>query len=182
MTVKTQRPMTFTNECGCIVDYDLLAKAMLWYATKPQCGKKHIFMYGRYPSVSILGEKIHVHRLLVLYANKNTIVSRLVSHHKDGNRLNCTIGNLCLLTAEEHGHLHNAGKTLTEEHKRKIALANRRRKGMSMAKRVHINLDELRSCLRGGYSINACAKHFGCDWTTIKSRIHQHPELLKGGE
>ena len=30
-----------------------------------------------------------------------------------------------------------------------------------------------------GYSINKISKHFNCDWTTIRFRIFDNPELLK---
>ena len=48
-----------------------------------------------------------------------------------------------------------------------------------MKKRVFINKDDLRTLLASGVSINKIAKYFGCDWSTVKARIHENPELLE---
>ena len=36
--------------------------------------------------------------------------------------------------------------------------------------------------LKNGKSINWIAKHFGVDWSTIKSRVDENPELLEADE
>ena len=43
-----------------------------------------------------------------------------VIHHIDGDKTNNCILNLLMLSNEHHTSLHNKGKTLTEEHKKKI--------------------------------------------------------------
>ena len=35
MIVKFQKKIEFINDCNCIVDYEELEKAMLWYQDKP---------------------------------------------------------------------------------------------------------------------------------------------------
>lgn len=40
MTVKEQKKISFVNECGCIVDEEDLAKAILWYQKHPTLSKK----------------------------------------------------------------------------------------------------------------------------------------------
>jgi len=179
MTVYVQRRMVFDNQCDCQVDESVLEQAMLWIAERPQCSKKRIFMFGKYPAVSIHGKKYHIHRLVKMYLEKHLIASSIVVHHKDDNRLNAMPYNLEMLTDKEHGSHHNAGKTLSDDHRRKIGLAGRRRKGIKMTKSVRIDLDELKEKLASGTSINKCAKHFNCDWSTIKRRIHENPELLE---
>lgn len=48
-----------------------------------------------------------------------------VVHHKDNNPLNNNINNLELMTRAEHASHHHKGKTLTEEHCKKISEANK---------------------------------------------------------
>jgi len=73
MIVKEQKKIHLNNCCNCIVDYDLLEKAILWYSKKPTTANKKIFMYGRYPAISIYYEKIHIHRLLYMFKIKKPI-------------------------------------------------------------------------------------------------------------
>ena len=180
MQPKKQKKIKFINSCDCLVDYDLLERAMLWFSAGNLKSPRKIYMHGRYPAVSIFDKKIHIHRLILLYINKGMIVDKMVAHHKDENRRNSQLENLELLSSSIHAKHHNKGKTLSEEHKRKIAEAGKRRKGIKLKKRVNVDLQALKDFLSRGYSINKIAKIFGCDWSTIKSRIHENPELLEG--
>ena len=60
MIVKFQKKIEFINDCNCIVDYEKLEKAMLWYQDKPTSRLKHIYMFGNYPAVTIFKEKIRM--------------------------------------------------------------------------------------------------------------------------
>lgn len=51
--IKSQKQISFLNDCNEIVDYSELEKAILWYAKSPVAQKKHIFMHGKYPAVNI---------------------------------------------------------------------------------------------------------------------------------
>ena len=46
-------------------------------------------------------------------------------HHIDENKMNNSLSNLVYLTHSEHMKIHNKGKTLSEEIKRKISAANK---------------------------------------------------------
>lgn len=46
-----------------------------------------------------------------------------------------------------------------------------------MKKRVR--MDDLKKLLDSGYSINRISKIYGCDWSTVKNRIHENPELME---
>lgn len=175
MTVKYRRDIRFENKCLCVVDYDLLRKAMLWLSDKPQLEKKTIYLHGKYPAVSVLGEKIHVHRLLARYV-VGVLKRSDVVHHKDSDKLNAALDNLEVISAQTHGHIHNAGKVLSEEHKQKIAIANRKRKGIKLKKTV--KMPGLAKLVKLGWSINKISKKYHCDWSTVKNRIHENPELL----
>lgn len=180
MIVKTQKPIKFINTCDCIVHYEELEQAILWYQDKPTARLKKIYLYGRYPAVSIHDKKVHIHRLLMMYwlDNKN-LPKNIHVHHENAHILDCTKSNLKCYFEPEHLSFHNAGKTITSEHRLKISIAGRRRKGMRIKKRLNIPIEKIKQFLEQGKSINYIAKHFNCDWTTIKSRIHQNPELIE---
>lgn len=175
--IKTQKKIEFINSCNCIVDYEMLKNAMLWYSSKPLYSQRAIFMHGNYPAVSIYDEKIHIHRLLMMYKLQSDIDTNYYVHHIDGNKLNADINNLELMDSKKHQSYHNKGKKLTKEHRKKISEANKKRKGIKIKKRV--NMPNLKEYIKQGLSINKIAKIYGCDWSTVKQRIYQNPELLE---
>lgn len=179
MTVKIQHPMYFENKCGCLFDAELLSGAMIWFAQKPQCGKKTIFMHGRYPAVSIYGTKIHVHRLIGLFLLKNETLDHIHIHHKDHNRLNALPDNLENILDKVHVSSHNKGRQFSPTHRAKISEANRRRKGIKIKRMYDLPLNSLRQMLNEGWSISKIARFFGCGWDVVKNRIYENPELIK---
>lgn len=130
MIVNYQKPIEFINDCGCMVDYKELEKAIIWYSNKPVTRLKKIYMHGRYPAVSIYHEKMHVHRLLMMYWERRKLKTEEHVHHKDENRLNALKENLEILADSKHLSQHNKGRKFSKEHRRKIAEANRLRKGI----------------------------------------------------
>jgi hypothetical protein len=179
MIVKMQRPIQFQNDCGCIVDLKELERAIFWYTNKPVFSKKRIFMHGKYPAVAIHNEKIHVHRLLMMYWKNRRLRKDEYVHHVDENKLNASKDNLDLIPEKLHQSMHNKGRIFLEIHKSRISEANRRRAGtIVFQKKRFIPLDKLGTMLKEKRSINSIAKHFGVDWSTIKARINEHPELL----
>jgi hypothetical protein len=181
MIVKKHKPIKFINTCGCIVDEKELEQAILWYTDKPVCGTKKIFMHGNYPAVAIYKEKIHVHRLLMMYWQNRKLLRNEYVHHIDENKLNAMKSNLCLIEVGKHQSMHNKGKVFSENHRALISEANRRRAGrIKFKKRVHIDLVELQKMASSGASISSMARYFKCDRWTIKNRLYENPELLKG--
>lgn len=179
MTINHQKEIKWINDCGCQVDYQLLSDAISWYSEKPVQAVKHIYLHGKYPAVSIGKEKVHVHRLLVMYKyKKKRLTKGVVVHHKDKNKFNSTMDNLEILTNQTHAHMHNSGKKLTEEHKQKIAFANKSRTGVKLKNIVNIPWVLLKNDLESGMSVNAIAKKYHCDLTTAKSKIRQLHENL----
>lgn len=130
MTVNIQRPIIIEKTCHVWIDRPTLAAAIAWYAKKPVCRVKRIYMYGRYPAVSIHEEKIHCHRLLMMYKLGRKLKASEWVHHKDENRINCRLENLELTTDKEHGSHHNKGRKQTAIHvKRRIASTCKTRYG-----------------------------------------------------
>ena len=110
MRIKKQKPIRFTNQCDCIVDYIELEKAIIWYSEKPVARVKTIFMYGRYPAISIYDKKIHVHRLLMMYWLNKDLDRYEYVHHIDRNPLNAISQNLSVLECSEHQSKFLKGK------------------------------------------------------------------------
>ena len=40
-------------------------------------------------------------------------------------------------------------------------------------------MPNLKEYLEKGYSINKISKIYGCDWSTVKNRMYENPELLE---
>lgn len=182
MTIKRQTKIEFVNECGCLVDYSELEKAILWYQQKPSLGRKKIYLHGHYPAVSIHNKKIHIHRLLMQYWLKTKLPFEYSVHHLNENKLDARKENLSLVLNKTHNSKHNKGRIFSESHRQKISMANHSRKGLKMKKRVHIPADELRTFLNDGKSINWIALHYNCDWSTVRARIYENPELMEADD
>lgn len=179
MIVKFQKSIEIVNKCGAIFDENELKDAIVWYSEKPVTRIKRVYMYGEYPAVSIYDQKIHIHRLLMMYWENRQLDTEEYVHHKNENKLCAVKGNLELLPCAKHQSHHNKGKTLSAEHRAKISDANRRRRNTKYRKRIDLPLIEINNMLAEGKSINHIANHFGVDHSTIKSRIYENPSLLE---
>lgn len=136
MIVKERKPITFYNNCSCLVNETDLEKAINWYSDKPVTRSKKIFLHGNYPAVAIYKEKIHVHRLLMMYWLDRKLKTEEYVHHKDHNKLKATKDNLEIMEQSKHQSLHTKGRKFTKEHRQKISEANRKRKGIKYIKKA----------------------------------------------
>ncbi len=116
MIVNKQKPIEFINECGCIFVSQDLANAIKWYSPNPVTRIKTIYLYGDYPAISIYEQKIHVHRLLMMFWLKRELDCSEYVHHGDGNKLNDLRGNLTIQISSEHQRIANEGRKQTPEH------------------------------------------------------------------
>lgn len=110
MIVNTQKKIEFINDCECIVDYNELEKAILWYQDKPTSRLKHIYMFGEYPAVTIFNKKIHIHRLLMEYWLNTKLPRNYYVHHINENKLDARKENLSVEFSTIHQSHHNKGK------------------------------------------------------------------------
>lgn len=183
MTVKKQKKINFINDCNAIVDYGDLEKAILWYSDSPVTSVKHIYIHGKYPAVSIGKDKIHIHRLLMMYWLDSKIPTEFSVHHIDENRLNSSKENLSVILNSSHNSRHNKGKVVTEKMMEHVLEMNHARKGTRQPfHRKDISLNGVKELLDKGYSINRIAKELNCDWSTVKARekdIFDNPELIE---
>lgn len=174
MKVKTQNAILFKNKSNCIVDEIELEKAILWFQDKPTTSNKTIYLHGKYPCVSIHKNKIHVHRLLMSYKLNRKLSYDEHVHHINGNKLDARLENLCILNNSTHMSKHNKNKTITLEHKEKIRMANKKRRGVKNRRKYLIQEKDLVSMLKEGMSIEKISKEYGCNWDVIKARIKEY--------
>lgn len=185
MIVKKQEPINFINDCDAIVDYKELENAILWYSDSPVISVKHIYMFGKYPAISIGKDKIHIHRLLMMYWLNSKIPTEFSVHHIDENRLNASKNNLSVVLNSVHNSKHNKGKKITQKMVNRLLEMNHSRKGTRQPfHRKDVSVDDVKELLDQGYSINKIAKELNCSWGTVKARkrdILDNPEQLEGG-
>jgi len=140
MIIKTQKKIEFINDCNCLVNYGLLEKAIKWYSRKPVARIKHIYLYGKYPAVSIYDKKLHVHRLLIMYFVKEDLESNIYIHHIDGNPLNNLEINLEIMKASKHQSLIHKGRKQNQEWiKKRITKAVNAKRGKKYNKKIYEN-------------------------------------------
>jgi hypothetical protein len=126
MIVKEQKPIQFINKCGAIYNEEYLKKATLWYSKKPVTRLKTVFLYGKYPAISVYGKKLHIHRLIAAFAYLPKYVGKRYVHHLNENKLDARLSNLKLLKPSIHQSHHNKGKQVSLETRKRLTEANKR--------------------------------------------------------
>lgn len=86
----------------------------------------------------------HLHRLIFEDFYKIKLPKHIQIHHDDGDKLNNNIWNLIPLSRNEHTWLHNKGKKMSEESRRKMSISTSGVKnpnyGKPMSKRTKMRL------------------------------------------
>lgn len=140
MIIKLQKKIEFINDCNCLVNYKLLEKAIKWYSNRPVARIKHIYLYGKYPAVSIYDKKLHIHRLLIMYFIREDLESNIYIHHIDGNPLNNLEINLEIMEASKHQSLINRGRKQNQEWiKKRITKTANAKRGKKYPKNIYQN-------------------------------------------
>lgn len=144
MIVRFQKKIEFVNNCNCLVEYETLEKAIKWYSDKPVARLKHIFLHGRYPAISIYGDKIHIHRLLTMYFLKSDLEREIYIHHIDGNPLNNMGVNLEVMTSSYHQSITNKGRKQNPDWvKKRITKTANAKRGKKYPKKIFENKELL---------------------------------------
>lgn len=162
----------FINECECIVDYDLLYKAVDKKCKSLNCyfhDKYRIFLHNEYPVVCINREKYYVHILIgaLIYGK---IRKGYVIHHKDKNKLNASANNLELLTNLKHSEMHGKerkGKDYRSVEGKTKALNAAREK----ITRNDVTEEKITELRKQGLTISEVAKALNCCRNTINRRL-----------
>lgn len=186
MTIKIQKAIKLKNSCNCIVSYEELEKAIIWYSNNPVRSIKKIYLHGKYPAVTIGKEKIHIHRLLMSYWLNTKIPSNFLVHHINENKLDSRKENLAIIYITIHQSKHNKGKTISEKQKEILKQNNHKRKGIKRGiVKKNVSYKKIWELHQKGYSINKISKELNYDWQQVKIRINEiydNPELLEEGE
>ena len=156
--------MIFKNECNCIVDPELLAKAVDNYCHRENvyCKQEHrIIKHNNYATIVINRKHIFVHellRMLLFHTRAGYVV-----HHKDFNKLNNSIDNLAYISHSKHTQLHSIHNWERVKAENIKILREQRRKD--------IPDDEIKRMRQDGISVAEIAKIFGCHHNTIYRRM-----------
>ena len=163
--------MKFINECGCIVDYSILEKAII-----DECKRRNvipndcykIYMYRGYAGISIKHDKVSIHRIIGNYMANQTLESNIVVHHIDGNKMNNTISNLQILRKELHTKEHNLVQYVD-----KNKLAKNSLKGAMSIKRHDVTEKETRKLRMEGLTYKQIAERLHCGYNTVWRRLRK---------
>lgn len=156
--------MIFKNECGCIFDSELLAKAVDTYCRRMNvyCHETHrITIHNNYPTIVISRKHLYVHDLLriVLFDTRKGYVV----HHVDFNKLNNSVDNLAYISNSRHTQIHS------KQNWEKIRAYNIKVKREPIRKDI---LDrEIKQMITDGIPVKEIARHFNCHHNTIYKRM-----------
>ena len=159
--------MTFLNECNCIVDEDLLSKAVDAYCRRNNvyCNQQHrIVMHNNYPTIVISRKHLYVHDLLRAYLYHTR--KDFVIHHADFNKLNNSVDNLMYITKSRHTKIHATYNWQQVREGKKDIRRNPQR-------REDIKDDEIRQMRSDGITVAEMSRILNCHPNTIYIRIHK---------
>ncbi|WP_270235278.1 hypothetical protein [Lacticaseibacillus suilingensis] len=179
MTVKIQRPIQIINDCGALIDEHDVAAAIIWATKTPTPSVHHVYRYGNYAGVTVNGEKVHVHRLLIEWQMNQKLPPILYVHHLNENKMDDRLSNLAVMVGKYHTSHHMMGARFSAEHKAKISEADHRRKGVKQKKRRILPTVKIVEAYVAGQSVNSLAMEYHVDWTTIRARLDENPELME---
>lgn len=140
MKILGQKSISFNSPVEVLFDSEDLKKAIKWYSDKPVARLKHVYLHGRYYAVSIYEQKIHIHRLLMMYWLKRDLESNEYVHHKNGNRFNNLKENLEVMSASQHQSITNKGRKQTPDWiEKRIARTANAKRGKKYPKKIYEN-------------------------------------------
>jgi transposase-like protein len=171
--INTER-IQFKNTCDCIVDYDLLSRAVYHkfpHLKNKKVKKRSIGPYGsrRQPAISVTVEKgvkrnFAVDRILAEYLWPKLTENGMLVHHKDKNVLNNKIDNLVLLKPGDHLAIH-----------RQEAKAAGKRIGGVRTKLID-NEEKAEACRlyeKEGWTAKNLARKYKCCPQTMAARLRE---------
>lgn len=161
--------MEFVNECKCIVEYDVLEKAIVEECKRRNIipkSKYKIYMYRGYAGISLKHDKVSVHRIIGKYMVGYDLGSEISVHHIDGNKLNNLISNLQVLRNSLHTKEHNLVQYASKDKLRENA-----KLGTEKIKRNDVTTEIVKELRNKGYTIPQMAQKLNCGYNTICRRL-----------
>ena len=162
----------FKNECGCIVDYKMLYKAIDNKCKELNCylhTEYRIILRNNYPTVCINRQRYYVHGIIGEYLY-GKIRKGYVIHHKDKNKLNALADNLELLTNLKHSKIHGAdkkGKDFRSEKGKENSINAAR----EVRIRKDVTIEKVTELRKQGLTIPEIAKELHCGVNTVNRRL-----------
>lgn len=164
--------MKFVNKCGCIVDYELLSRAIYYGFSNLKKRKRNRWKivpiaYGDriVPTINVtingLNRRYLISRLIAKYLWGKAVDGNVI-HHIDHNPKNNAVENLEIMSLAEHTSLHKKGYRCQPYDKEK---------------------DETILLYQEGYTLKQLGEKYGCSQKTIRQRFmkwhiprRQHPK------
>ena len=163
--------MVFENSCNCIVDYDVLEKAITEECHRRGFEPKDhykIYAFRGYAGVSIKHDKVSVHRIIGKYMVGYDFGANIHVHHIDGNKFNNAVSNLQVLRDSLHTKGHEAHRYVSEEHKR--GFGNRAKEIIS---RKDVTIEKVLELTEKGFAPLEIAEILHCGKNTVYRRLEK---------
>lgn len=161
--------MEFINSCNCLVDYDVLEKAIIEECKRRNIKPKEnykIYMYRGYAGISLKNDKVSVHRIIGKYMVGYDFTPNIHVHHIDGNKLNNDVSNLQVIRNELHTKEHCLVKYVNKEKLRENA-----KKATEKIKRHDVKKVHIETMYNYGFTISEIAKMLDCSANTVYRRL-----------
>lgn len=148
----------FKNNCGCIVDEELLSIAIhraFPDFRKKKSQKRSITVYGtrRQPAIAMNNRQYPVSRLIAQFLwPKMMKATNVVVHHKNARPLDNRRDNLEILSQGKHSKHHLIGRRCSPDNSDK---------------------NEVISLYQHGYTLEEIADIYECNFGTIYNRLKQ---------
>ena len=161
--------MNFENACNCIVDYDVLEKAIIEECKRRNIEPKEeykIYMYRGYAGISMKHDKVSVHRIIGKYMVGYDFESEIVVHHIDGNKLNNSINNLQILKNNLHTKEHDLVSFVDKDKLRENV-----KKATEAIKRKDVSEEKVKELREEGFTVKQIAEALNCGINTVNRRL-----------
>ncbi len=161
--------MRFDNACDCIVDYEVLEKAIIEECNRRNVIPKEnykIYLYRGYAGISIKHDKVSVHRLIGKYMVGFDLPSDISVHHIDGNKMNNDISNLQVIRKDLHTKQHYIVQYVSKEYMKGYG-----RRMREKVRRNDVTYEEVKRLRTKGLTIPEIASRLNCGYNTVCRRL-----------